>query len=60
MLQTFTGAIPADVVMDPATVAPAEVARAYGLKSSHGVYVYMRDAQKLYQQAERGDPRRQP
>ena len=45
VLQTFTGAVPADVIMHPTITAPAGVARAYGLKSSHGIYVYLRDAQ---------------
>ena len=45
VLQTFTGTVPADVIMDPTITASAGVARAYGLKSSHGIYVYLRDAQ---------------
>jgi hypothetical protein len=45
VLQTFTAAIPADVAIEPVTTAPVGVARAYGLKSSQGMYVYLRDAQ---------------
>ena len=45
VLQTFTSTVPADVIMDPTITASAGVARAYGLKSSHGMYVYLRDAQ---------------
>jgi len=45
VLQTFTAAVPADVAIEPVTTAPVGVARAYGLKSPQGIYVYLRDAQ---------------
>lgn len=45
VLQTFTGAVSADVTKVSIGVAPVAAARAYGLQSSQGLYVYVRDAQ---------------
>jgi hypothetical protein len=45
VLQTFASALADDVTMEAMNVAPATAARAYGLRSSKGLYVYMRDAQ---------------
>ena len=45
MLQTFTGAVPADVTRTTVGSAPAGAVRTYGLKSAQGFYVYLRDAQ---------------
>ena len=45
VLQTFTGAVPADVTRIAVGSAPAGAVRTYGLKSAQGFYVYLRDAQ---------------
>jgi hypothetical protein len=45
VLQTFTASVPADVAMESLTVAPTDAARAYGLRSSEGLFAYLRDAQ---------------
>jgi hypothetical protein len=45
VLQTFTGAVPADVTRLTIVAAPSGAARAYGLQSSQGLFAYVRDAQ---------------
>ncbi|HEV8247490.1 MAG TPA: DUF5060 domain-containing protein [Polyangiaceae bacterium] len=44
-LGSFTASVPADIVKLAISASPAGAARAYGLKSSAGLYVYVRDAQ---------------
>lgn len=45
VLQTFTAAVPADVTRVTVGSAPSGAVRTYGLTSSQGLYVYLRDAQ---------------
>jgi hypothetical protein len=45
VLQTFSGAVPADVTRQSLTALPAGAVRAFGLKSAQGYYVYLRDAE---------------
>ncbi|HEV8244444.1 MAG TPA: DUF5060 domain-containing protein [Polyangiaceae bacterium] len=44
-LQSFAATLPADVTRVTVGVSPLGAVRAYGLKSSQGIYIYARDAQ---------------
>jgi hypothetical protein len=45
VLGAFTSSVPADIAKLAVPASPSGAARAYGLKSDQGLYVYVRDAQ---------------